>query len=217
MRGLPGHQTETAWAESEIGEPLRDVSLVYVLDGRRTMRLVSESGRIHFFKVARALRGECERLGWLSGRLPVPRVCAFHQATDVDWLLTEGLPGEDLTSERHRADPHQVVELLASALRQIHELDASDCPFREGEQDGVIIHGDACLPNFVVNNGRLSGVIDVGLCRVGSPTVDLEAAVWSLRHNLGDGWGGRFLDAYGWHVSDPETVRGFVASYERQR
>jgi aminoglycoside phosphotransferase len=40
------------------------------------------------------------------------------------------------------------------------------------------VHGDACLPNFV---------------RIDSPEIDLAAAVWSLDHNLGPGFGGAFL------------------------
>ena len=209
---------EIAWAEAEIGEPVREADVVYLLEDRRTTRLVTESGRVYFLKLAPGLRPERERLDWLRDRLPVPDVRAFEERGGFDRLLTSGLPGEDLTTERQRADPDRVVELLATALRRIHALDPSECPFRgPGEGDEVVVHGDACLPNFLVDGGRLSGYVDLGACRVASPEVDLEAAVWSLRHNLGDGWGGQFLERYGWSSSDPGTVEALVAAYEKRR
>jgi aminoglycoside 3'-phosphotransferase II len=206
---------EIAWVEGEIGELVRDAAVAYTQDDRRTIRLVAQSGRIFFLKLAPTLMPERERLDWLADMLPVPKVCAFRRGDPVDWLLTREIPGENLVSERNLADPGRVVELLAGALRRIHSLDPSGCPFRaDGTEDGVVVHGDACLPNFLVHNARISGYLDLGSCRVASPTVDLQAAVWSLRYNLGDGWGGPFLSAYRWKASDPETVKSFVSAYE---
>lgn len=212
------HPSEIEWAEAEIGESVREAEVVYTLADRRTTRLVVQSGRTYFLKVAPGLLPERERLGWLRGRLPVPEVRAFGQGKPVDRLLTVGLPGEDLTTERHRADPERLVELLAAALRRIHALDPLECPFRAGDEDGgVVVHGDACLPNFLVHEGRLSGYVDLGSCRIAPPAVDLEAAVWSLRHNLGDGWGEVLLERYGWGSTAPATVESLAAAYERRR
>lgn len=212
------HPSEIEWAEAEIGEPVREADVVYAPDARRTTRLVAQSGRTYFMKVAPGLLPERERLDWLAGRLPVPEVRAYARGDVVDRLLTVGLPGEDLTTERHRADPQRVVELLATALRRFHALDPLECPFGDGnEDDGVVVHGDACLPNFLVHEGRLSGYVDLGSCRIASAAVDLEAAAWSLRYNLGDGWGGALLERYGWGSTDPATVESFVAAYERRR
>ena len=203
---------EIAWAEAELGEPIREAEVTYRLEDRRTIRLLGERGDVHFLKIAPRLRPERERLDWLRDRLPVPEVRAFAEGVAADRLLTVGLPGEDLRGERHLAEPGRVVELLATALLQIHALEPHTCPFRgDAEGECVVVHGDACLPNFLVRGGRVSGYLDVGALRVASPTVDLAAAVWSLRHNLGDGWGGPFLERYGWNATDAATVESLVA------
>ena len=111
------HSSEIAWAEAALGERVRDVEVVYALEDRQTMRLVGESGRLYFLKVAPGLQPERERLDWLRERLPVPEVRGFAAGAVGDRLLTAGLPGEDLTTERAAGRPRQrVVELLATAL-----------------------------------------------------------------------------------------------------
>jgi len=49
----------------------------------------------------------------------------------------------------------------------------------------VLVHGDFCLPNVLVMEGSLTGVIDVGRAAIASPEVDLAAGVWSLQYNFG--------------------------------
>jgi aminoglycoside phosphotransferase len=86
---------------------------------------------------------------------------------------------------------------LGEILRTIHATDATDCPFGVAKRGNVLIHGDYCLPNVLVSEGRLSGLIDVGQTGLGDPRQDLAAGVWSLQYNFGPGQAREFLDAYG--------------------
>ena len=68
----------------------------------------------------------------------------------------------------------------------------------------VLIHGDYCLPNVMLNNWKFSGFIDLGQAGIGDRHIDLFWGRWSIGFNLslvgrGDGekYGERFLDAYG--------------------
>ena len=62
----------------------------------------------------------------------------------------------------------------------------------------VLLHGDYCFPNVMLDNWRLSGFIDLGNGGVGDRHIDLFWGAWSLGFNLGtDEYRERFFDAYG--------------------
>lgn len=78
----------------------------------------------------------------------------------------------------------------------------------------VLVHGDYCLPNVMLENWRLSGLIDVGGSGLGDRHIDLFWGVWSLQFNLKtDAYRARFLDAYGRDKADEEMLR-VVAAFE---
>ncbi|MBQ6947995.1 MAG: aminoglycoside 3'-phosphotransferase [Clostridia bacterium] len=82
-------------------------------------------------------------------------------------------------------------------------------------QTDTLLHGDFCLPNVILREGRFSGLIDLDGAGVGDRHIDLFWAIWSLRYNLKtDQWTGRFLDAYGRDRVDEERLR-LVAAIER--
>jgi len=49
---------------------------------------------------------------------------------------------------------------------------------------------------------------------VADPEVDLSAAVWSLQHNLGSGFGKMFLERYGVRDATDEYVESLRMRYE---
>ena len=161
-----------------------------------------------------------------------------YLSLDRDWLLTERVGGEDATNKLYLSDPKRLAETSALILRELHELDFSDCPVKDrmGEyfstveknyrsaefdlsyggfssaedayrfaMDGrrllksdTLIHGDYCLPNFLMDNWRFSGFIDLGNSGVGDRHVDLFWGAWTLNFNLKtDRYRDRFFDAYG--------------------
>jgi aminoglycoside phosphotransferase len=100
---------------------------------------------------------------------------------------------------RHRAAATVIAELVA------------------GEPDPlgpVVIHGDTAVPNALVADGRLTGIVDLAALGVGDPWFDLSACLGSmgrpdngLAHERD-----RFLDAYG-AEPDAERERWFRLLY----
>jgi len=75
-------------------------------------------------------------------------------------------------------------------------------------KDEVLLHGDYCLPNIMLDNWRFTGFIDLGGGGVGDRHIDLMWGAWTLIFNLKtDKWCSRFLDAYGRDSVEPEKLR----------
>ena len=76
----------------------------------------------------------------------------------------------------------------------------------------TLIHGDYCLPNFLMDNWRFKGFIDLGNGGVGDRHIDIFWGVWTLRYNLKtDAYGDRFLDAYGREKINKDALRAVSA------
>lgn len=97
---------------------------------------------------------------------------------------------------RSAEDAHEVLTVGKDALRE-----------------RVLLHGDYCLPNIILNNWKLSGFIDVGCGGVGDRHIDLFWGAWTLLFNLKtDKYRGRFLDAYGRDKADEEILKIIAAA-----
>jgi aminoglycoside phosphotransferase len=105
-----------------------------------------------------------------------------------------------------------VARVLGEILRQLHATDAKNCPFGAKKRGNVLIHGDYCLPNVLVRDGKLSGLVDVGRSGLGNPEDDLAAGVWTLQYNYGKGLARGFLEAYGW----PPMTEGAIERLRRR-
>jgi aminoglycoside phosphotransferase len=181
---------------------------------RSTVFEISSGDARWFLKIGGHLAPECARLQWLHGRLPVPEVVAFDPSGDQDALLMSAVPGTNLAILAKRLSPGKIVEMVASALRDFHSVNPSGCPFEAYLPGGSLVHGDACLPNFMCReDGTVNGYVDLGEMGVGDIEVDLAAAVWSLQYNLGPGLGERFLRAYGLLDPTDQDVRRLRAAY----
>ena len=51
-----------------------------------------------------------------------------YLSLDRDWMLTRRIPGEDCTHTQYLSQPKRLCDTLAELLRQLHEVDFSDCP-----------------------------------------------------------------------------------------
>jgi kanamycin kinase len=159
-------------------------------------RLVGESGAV-YVKRAASLADERDRTAWLAGRWPVPEVIGYFKAFGDDWLLTREVYGVPLYDASIAWDPPRVARRFGEILRGIHATDVTGCPFGEAKPGRVLIHGDYCLPNVLVEDGRLTALVDLGRSGIGDPRDDFAAALWSLHYNYGPGYARDFLDAYG--------------------
>lgn len=77
----------------------------------------------------RELRAEADRLKWIAGRIPTPRLVSYVESQGGSYLLTSALPGRDASVAMERENKRSLVRLLAQGLREIHRLPIEDCPF----------------------------------------------------------------------------------------
>lgn len=64
------------------------------------------------------------------------------------------------------------------------------------EEDRVLSHGDYCLPNVFLRDGRVSGFLDLGHCGTADRYRDISLGLKSLKNNLGGVFGGPVREGY---------------------
>ena len=80
-------------------------------------------------------------------------------------------------------------------------------------QSKVLLHGDYCLPNIILDNWKFSGFIDLDCAGVGDRHIDLFWGVWTLLFNLKTNqYRDRFLDAYGRDKVNEELLKVIAAA-----
>ena len=80
-------------------------------------------------------------------------------------------------------------------------------------KSGVLIHGDYCLPNVMLDGWDFSGFIDLDGAGIGDRHIDLFWGAWTLGFNLGtDKYRERFFDAYGRDIIDSDTLSVVAAA-----
>lgn len=79
-------------------------------------------------------------------------------------------------------------------------------------EQNVLMHGDYCLPNIMLDNWKFSGFVDLINAGVGDRHIDILWGIWTLKYNLGtEKYGSRFMDAYGRDVIEEEKLRCIAA------
>ena len=92
-------------------------------------RCVSAGSPTFYLKTATNLGTERDRLRWLEGRLPVPRVVAYAQGRGQDFVLLTEMPGAPADCSVWRRDARRLVGLLAEGVHAVHSVPTMDCPF----------------------------------------------------------------------------------------
>jgi len=200
------------WVSNTVGGQPRCITRLHSNEANAVYRLEFET-RPLILKTGPNLEREYVRLGWLEGRLPAPRPFGFTSRDGVDAVLMSVIDGENLAKLRTVLPPATIIHRLAHALKCVHAVSIADWPF--GGTGSVLVHGDACLPNFLYDGDAFSSCIDIGDMALGEPEVDLSAAVWTLQYNLGPGHGRAFLEEYGWHDADDATIEMLRLRYEQ--
>ena len=205
-------QVFLTWAEKKLGG-ISSATKELVGDQNIVYRLQSPKGTC-FLKIGKGLEKEWKRLLWVASKQPVPQILGFKEVEGVSALLLSGIEGTNLKSAGQELGIEKIIDILASALRRFHSTDITHCPFGVSGKGKVLVHGDACLPNIMVSNGKLSGYIDLEDMRIDDKEVDLAAGVWSLQFNFGPGFGIQFLQKYGIENPSEEMVRQLHQRYE---
>ena len=150
-------------------------------------RLATEMGRL-----LRELHGR------RTEGCPVDRIPEYLETVERNYksgVFDDGLFG-DQASFKSADEAYAFVKENSSRLR-------SD----------VLIHGDFCLPNIMLDGWRFSKYIDVGCGGIGDRHIDLFWGAWTLNFNLGtDEYRDAFFDAYGREMIDPVALRVIEAA-----
>ena len=130
------------------------------------------------------------------------RECPFDMTLEQVIPLTErnvelGLVEvADFDSERAGGSPGALFQVLVAT--------------RPTSEDLVFTHGDYCLPNILVDDGEITGFVDMGRAGVADRYKDIALAVRSIRRNNGDAFVQPFLDEYGVHNSDAGKIEYYM-------
>ena len=124
--------------------------------------------------------------------------CPFDHALarridDARRRVSAGVVDETDFDDEHTGMPavHLFEKLIASKPRS---------------EDLVVTHGDACLPNLIIDGGHVSGFIDCGRLGVADRYQDLALAARSIAFNLGVSWVEPFFVRYGINRLDPSKL-----------
>lgn len=226
--------------------------------GARTIRIGDGGAYLKIAERGALLHASRMQSYFADKRMAPPVLC--YLSSGKDYLVTQGLTGQDGTSPNHLAEPERLSEVFGQCLRALHEVDARDCPVRDRMSDlirqvpnarfnrshlediasyigeavlekapdeiacardlirsDVLIHGDYCLPNIILNDWSFQGLIDVADGRIGDRHYDLVWGLWTLNWNLkSQRYGHRFLDAYGRERIDRGRLRvcGLLAAMD---
>lgn len=201
-------------------------SNVYDTSSNPTARvLYSDMGC--YIKIAE--RGMLQRESTLAGifeRKGIGAHVITYISGDKDYLVTEGVKGEDAT--HYLEDPERLCGVFAEAMKYLHSLPVMDIPvspcmeqyafLKEGKklEKDTLIHGDFCFPNIMMDHWKFSKFIDVGLAGAGDRHIDIYWLLWSLQYNLKtDQYADYFLDLYGREDVDEEILQ-IVTEVEKE-
>lgn len=124
--------------------------------------------------------------------------CPFDQRLDVKIKEAVG-----------RVDRQQVDEDDFDHVRQgrkAQDLLKELLDEKPAVEDVVFTHGDYCLPNIILRDGKVHGFIDWGRAGLADRYQDLALAIRSIRYNFGQEHVQTFLDAYGLEELDEAKV-----------
>lgn len=187
-----------------------------------------EADKVLYLKVIEGqdslnLERESKLLEWIDGRLPVPRLLHYSYVDGVEYQLTSEIKGTP-TYKVQQFEREDAVVAMAEAMKLIHSLDSSGCPLdnridvrfkrviesgsdldelgERPEEQLIFTHGDLCLPNILIENGSLTGVIDWDCGGLSDAYIDIAACTWSIGYNYGEKeaekkWIPLFLETYG--------------------
>ena len=128
------------------------------------------------------LLAEALRMFWRTDIFGCPR------SRDLDTELKEAR--ERVAGGLVRADNMEPGTLGEGGFRDPEEL-LRWLENNRPDQDPVLSHGDFCLPNILIDQGRISGFIDLGNTGVADRWRDIALCYRSLKHNFDGTYGGK--------------------------
>ena len=130
--------------------------------------------------------GNCAGLRRWHDTLPVD-TCPFDFKLDIALEQVRQRASMITIDDLHSI--HQPLGIVGAIERLEQE--------RPPESEFVVCHGDYCFPNVLLEDGEVTGYLDLGEVGVADRWWDLGVALWSTEWNVGPGWEDLFLESYG--------------------
>jgi kanamycin kinase len=141
---------------------------------------------------------------------------AFHDAVGEEWCpfrfdiaralahVEERVRADDIDPAGfHREHAHLTP---AAALAELESL-------TPGDEDLVVCHGDYCAPNVLLQDGVVTGFVDLGELGAADRWWDVAVGAWSVGWNFGEALEPLFYEGYG-IAPDPTRTRFFRLLYD---
>ncbi len=193
---LPDEIDRLRWLQ-QVGQPAPHVLETAMEGGRHWLLMTALRGA----DLASAAVPPAQVIGVLATalrdlhRLPIA-ACPFDHRLEARIAQAQrhvhaGLVDEaDFDDERLGQSANQVLAELLSSRPPAHDL--------------VVTHGDACLPNLMIDGHQFTGFIDCGRLGIADRFQDLALAARSIARNVGKEWVAAFFREYG---IAPDTQR----------
>ncbi len=191
-------------------EPYGEECVIYKLNSKKESCFLK-------IKINSTSSKEYDKLKWFQGKIPVPKVIGFTINDGSKALLLGALEGKNLAVLSKEWSAEKVIDKIVEVLHQFHKTDIQGWSFDKTDSGKILVHGDACLPNFIFNGDLFSGFIDLGNSQIANVEVDLSAVIWSLQYNLGPGYGSKFLKKYGYEDATEEVAEKLRLEYESEQ
>ena len=140
----------------------------------------------------------------------------FHESVGEEWCpfrfdLARALAHVEDRVARADIDPAgfhpEHAHLTPEAALAELEATAPD------EEDLVVCHGDYCPPNVLLQEGRVTGYVDLGELGAADRWWDVATGAWSVGWNFGEGLEPLFYESYG-VTPEPGRIRFFRLLYD---
>ena len=130
---------------------------------------------------------------------------AFHDATDPDRCPFRFERARALEHVRRRVD---LDDIDPGGMHAEHAHLSARAALRELEEtprwteDLVVCHGDYCPPNVLLEDGAVTGYLDLGELGVADRWSDIAVGAWSTGWNFGEELEPLFYESYGVEADD---------------
>lgn len=96
-----------------------------------SVREVIKDNQVYYIKMAKGAKLDKEyfMFNYLKDKALAPKVIYFNYDGECSTLITEKLEGDMICCDEIFDDMHHVIDLAASALKLLQNIDISSCPF----------------------------------------------------------------------------------------